>query len=317
MTDYRSPSTGRVVRAVLFDTFGTVVDWRSGIAASVRRFAQRHHIDVDPDAFALQWRTRYLPSMSEIRSGRREFVSLDVLHRENLVASLAKFGISADALPGDEVQALARSWRWLPPWPDSVDGIAAMKRHVIVGPLSNGNTGLLVEMAKYAGLPWDVVLGSDVSQAYKPDPRAYQTPARLLGLEPGEVMLVAAHTADLEAARDSGLATGFVARPREYGPDPLPASAPPGAGTSRARRWSNWRGRCSVRRANLECPDFRRGCAKATSRRKRVVPARRPGRGGLPVPATAAAGAPPRWARGSGRPPTESGQPVAGSPGWR
>lgn len=229
MTDYRSPSTGRAVRAVLFDTFGTVVDWRSGIAASVRRFAQRHHIDVDPDAFALQWRSRYLPSMSEIRSGRREFVSLDVLHRENLVASLAKFGVSADALPGDEVQALARSWRWLPPWPDSVDGIAAMKRHVIVGPLSNGNTGLLVEMAKYAGLPWDVVLGSDVSQAYKPDPRAYRTPARLLGLEPGEVMLVAAHTADLEAARDSGLATGFVARPREYGPDPLPASAPPGA----------------------------------------------------------------------------------------
>lgn len=165
MTDYRSPSTGRVVRAVLFDTFGTVVDWRSGIAASVRRFAQRQHIDVDPDAFALEWRSRYLPSMSEICSGRREFVSLDVLHRENLVASLAKFGVSADALPGDEVQALARSWRWLPPWPDSVDGIAVMKRHVIVGPLSNGNTGLLVEMAKYAGLPWDVVLGSDVSQA--------------------------------------------------------------------------------------------------------------------------------------------------------
>ncbi|OBH42056.1 haloacid dehalogenase, type II [Mycobacterium intracellulare] len=229
MADYRSPSTGRVVRAVLFDTFGTVVDWRSGIAASVRRFAQRHHLDVDPDAFALEWRSRYLPSMSEIRSGRREFVSLDVLHQENLVASLAKFGVSADALPGDEVRALALSWRWLPPWPDSVDGIAAMKRHVIVGPLSNGNTGLLVEMAKYAGLPWDVVLGSDVSRAYKPDPRAYRTPARLLGLEPGEVMLVAAHTADLEAARDSGLATGFVARPREYGPDPMPESAPPGA----------------------------------------------------------------------------------------
>ena len=94
-----------------------------------------------------------------------------------------------------------------------------MKRHVIVGPLSNGNTGLLVDMAKYAGLPWDVVLGSDVSKTYKPDPRAYQTPARLLGLEPGEVMLVAAHPSDLEAAQNSGLATGFVARPAEYGPD--------------------------------------------------------------------------------------------------
>lgn len=229
MTAYRSPSTGRAVRAVLFDTFGTVVDWRSGIAAAARCFAQRHHISLDPDAFALDWRSRYLPSMSEIRSGRREFVSLDVLHKENLVASLEEFGIGADALPGDEVEALARSWRWLPPWPDSVDGIATMKRHVIVGPLSNGNTGLLVEMAKYAGLPWDVVLGSDVSRAYKPDPRAYHAPARLLGLEPGEVMLVAAHTADLEAARASGLATGFVARPQEYGPGQVPDPAPFGA----------------------------------------------------------------------------------------
>lgn len=228
MTDYRSPSTGRTVRAVLFDTFGTVVDWRSGIAASVRDFAQSQHISLDPDAFALEWRSRYLPSMSEIRSGRRGFVSLDVLHRENLVASFEKFGINAEALPDDEVEGLARSWRWLPAWPDSIEGIRAMKRHVIVGPLSNGNTGLLVEMAKYAGLPWDVVLGSDVSEAYKPDARAYQAPARLLGLEPGEVMLVAAHAPDLEAARNSGLATGFVARPKEYGPGRQSAAAPAG-----------------------------------------------------------------------------------------
>lgn len=229
MTDYRSPSTGRAVRAVLFDTFGTVVDWRSGIAASVRAFAQRHSISLDPDAFALEWRSRYAPSMSEIRSGHRGFVSLDVLHRENLLASLEKFGVAGEALPGDEVEALARSWRWLPPWPDSVDGIAAMKRHVIVGPLSNGNTGLLVDMAKYAGLPWDVVLGSDVSRAYKPDPHAYQTPARLLGLEPGEVMLVAAHPSDLAAAQKSGLATGFVARPQEYGTGQTPDLEPAGA----------------------------------------------------------------------------------------
>lgn len=226
MTEYRSRSTGRAVRAVLFDTFGTVVDWRSGIAASVQQFAQRHHISLDPDAFAIEWRSRYLPSMSEIRSGRREFVSLDILHRENLLASLEKFGVAAEALPGDEVEALARSWRWLPPWPDSVEGIAAMKRHAIVGPLSNGNTGLLVDMAKYGGLPWDVVLGSDVGKAYKPDRRAYHTPARFLGLEPGEVMLVAAHPSDLEAAQNSGLATGYVARPDEYGPgsEPQPES---------------------------------------------------------------------------------------------
>ncbi|BBY40259.1 dehalogenase [Mycobacterium mantenii] len=229
MAVYRSPSTGRAVRAVLFDTFGTVVDWRAGIADSVRHFARRHNITLDPDAFAVEWRSRYVPSMSEVRSGLREFVSLDVLHRENLLASFEKFGITTDALPGDEVEALARSWRWLPPWPDSVDGIAAMKQHAVVGPLSNGNTGLLVDMAKYAGLPWDVVLGSDVSKAFKPDPRAYQTPVRLLGLDPGEVMLVAAHPSDLAAAQKSGLATGFVARPgenglgREPGPEPLDA----------------------------------------------------------------------------------------------
>lgn len=229
MTEYRAPSTDRAIRAVLFDTFGTVVDWRSGIAASVRDFAQRHHLTVDPGEFALEWRSRYLPAMSEVLSGRREFVSLDVLHKENLLASLEKFGIAVEVLPGDEVAALARAWRWLPPWPDSVDGITAMKRHVIVGPLSNGNTGLLVDMAKYAGLPWDVVLGSDVGKTYKPDPRAYQTPARLLGLEPGEVMLVAAHPTDLEAAKNSGLATGFVSRPHEYGPGRDPYPEPTGA----------------------------------------------------------------------------------------
>ena len=229
MTEYFSPSTGRRVRAVLFDTFGTVVDWRSGISEAVRRFAQRHQIAVPATDFAVDWRGRYLPSMAEVRSGRREFVSLDVLHRDNLEASLREFGIAPDAFPDDDLQALARSWRWLPPWPDSVGGIAAIKQHAIVGPLSNGNTGLLVDMAKHAGLPWDVVLGSDISRAYKPDPVAYRTPAHLLGLEPGEVMLVAAHNGDLEAAKNSGLATGFVARPAEGGPDQTADLAPSGA----------------------------------------------------------------------------------------
>ncbi|MBW0018128.1 MAG: haloacid dehalogenase type II [Mycobacterium sp.] len=229
MPDYRSPTTGRWVRAVLFDTFGTVVDWRSGIAEAVRQFARRHQIALEANEFALDWRSRYRPAMAEVRSGRREFVSLDVLHRENLEASLAKFGATLETFPDDDVEALARSWRWLPAWPDSIDGISAMKQHVIVGPLSNGNTGLLVEMAKYAGLPWDVVLGSDISQAYKPDPSAYRTPPRLLGLEPGEVMLVAAHNSDLEAAQNCGLATGFVARPEEHGPDQKADLAPSGA----------------------------------------------------------------------------------------
>ena len=226
MTEYFSPSTGLRVRAVLFDTFGTVVDWQSGIAEAVRGFAQRHQIAVQPTDFASDWRKRYQPAMAEVRSGRRGFVSLDVLHRENLETTLRKFGVAVEALPDEDLTELARSWRWLPPWPDSVAGIAAMKQRVIVGPLSNGNTSLLVDMAKHARLPWDVVLGSDISRAYKPDPAAYLTPARLLGLEPGEVMLVAAHNADLEAARNCGLATGFVARPCEQGPNQTTDLAP-------------------------------------------------------------------------------------------
>ncbi|WP_253851756.1 haloacid dehalogenase type II, partial [Mycobacterium sp. 1423905.2] len=218
MAEYRSPSTGLAVRAVLFDTFGTVVDWRSGIAQAVRHFAQRHGLTVDPLAFAADWRSRYQPAMEEVRSGRRKFVGLDMLHRENLEASLSAAGVRTERLPDQELWALARSWRWLPPWPDSVEGISVIKRHVIVGPLSNGNTGLLVEMAKFAGLPWDVVLGSDINRAYKPDPQAYLAPGRLLDLAPGEIMLVAAHNRDLAAAQQCGLATGFVARPHEHGP---------------------------------------------------------------------------------------------------
>ncbi|OBG74969.1 MULTISPECIES: haloacid dehalogenase type II [unclassified Mycobacterium] len=229
MSDYRSPSTGRRVRAVLFDTFGTVVDWRSGIAESVRQFVRTHQVPLQPLDFADDWRSRYKPAMAQVRTGKRGFVSLDVLHRENLEAALRDLGVAPEALPGDELESLARAWRWLPPWPDSVEGVTVIKRHAIVGPLSNGNTGLLVEMAKFAGLPWDVVLGSDVSRAYKPDPAAYHAPARLLDLDPGEVMLVAAHNSDLDAAQRCGLATGFVARPTEYGPDQDDDLTPSGA----------------------------------------------------------------------------------------
>jgi 2-haloacid dehalogenase len=218
MTRYRSPATGRPVRAVLFDTFGTVVDWRTGIAAAVGRFAQKYRRTVDTEQFALQWRAEYQPSMARVRSGAREFATLDVLHRENLEAVLKANGFVVGDFAEEDIHALALSWRYLPPWPDSVAGIARLKEHFIVGPLSNGHTALLVEMAKFAGLPWDTVLGSDISRAYKPDPEAYHSPARLLGLEPGEVMLVAAHNGDLAAAQAAGLATAFVARPSEYGP---------------------------------------------------------------------------------------------------
>ncbi|HEX3512527.1 MAG TPA: haloacid dehalogenase type II [Trebonia sp.] len=207
------------MRAVLFDVFGTVVDWRSGIAAAVRSFAGRHGLELDPHAFADSWRGRYQPAMQRVRSGARPFVSLDVLHRENLDDALRALGLDPSAFDPGELHALARAWHFLPPWPDSVPGIAAIKQSgYVVGPMSNGNTSLLLDMAKAAGLPWDLILGSDVSRAYKPDPEAYLRPAALLELEPGEVMLAAAHGSDLAAARKVGLATAFIERPLEYGP---------------------------------------------------------------------------------------------------
>ena len=218
MTGYAAPSTGQAVRAVLFDTFGTVVDWRSGISATVRAFAADRALALDPGEFADAWRAHYQPSLERVRSGQRPWASLDTLHHENLDAVLRSHDIDPGAIAPGELTSLARAWHYLPPWPDSVEGIGQIRRDFIVGPLSNGHTALLVDMAKAAGLAWDVILGSDISRAYKPSPDAYRTPAALLGLDPGEVMLAAAHNSDLDGARRAGLATAFIARPTEYGP---------------------------------------------------------------------------------------------------
>ena len=203
------------VQAVLFDTFGTVVDWRSGIAAAVAEVADAHAMTVDPAAFADGWRAKYQPSMEPIRTGRRPFVRLSDLHRENLAATMEEFGLN---LAPDEAEQLNQAWQRLPAWPDSVDGLLLLKQHYLIGPLSNGDTALLVRMAKHAGLPWDVVIGSDVTRQYKPHPDAYTRAAAILDLPPSAVMLVAAHNHDLAAARQAGLATGFIPRPTEYGP---------------------------------------------------------------------------------------------------
>jgi 2-haloacid dehalogenase len=218
MIGYESPSTGRKVQAVLFDAMGTVVDWRSGVSAAVSAFADAHAITLDPDEFADAWRSYYEPSMERVRSGQRPYVSFDILYRENLDSTLRSHGIDPGAFTAHELESLTRAWHILPPWPDSVTGILQIKPDFIVGPLSNGSTAQLVRMAKAGGLAWDVILGSDISQAYKPTPHAYRAPAAILGLDPGEVMLVAAHNHDLEGARRSGLATAFVARPTQYGP---------------------------------------------------------------------------------------------------
>ncbi|MCI2423137.1 haloacid dehalogenase type II [Saccharopolyspora sp. K220] len=208
----------KIVDAVLFDTFGTVVDWKSGVADAVEAIAFRYGFEVDPIDFALRWRAHYQPAMEPIRDGTREFATLDVLHRENLIATARETGLPIDQIDAADLEWLNRSWHRLDGWPDSVPGLTELKRHFIIGPLSNGHVALLTNMAKHADLPWDVIIGSDVTRAYKPDPNAYLGTARLLDLPPERVMLCAAHNSDLAAAKSLGLRTAFVARPQEYGP---------------------------------------------------------------------------------------------------
>jgi 2-haloacid dehalogenase len=225
---YRSPSTGRPVRAVLFDTFGTVVDWRTGVAREAAAFAAAHGHTLDAEAFADYWRALYQPAMEAIRTGERGFTKLDTLHRENLDQALRHVGIDPDQVSSEILAELNKSWHRLPAWPDSVEGLARIRRRYIVGPLSNGNTSLLLDMARNAGLPWDVIIGSDMTRTYKPLPEAYLRTAEFLDLEPGEVMLAAAHNSDLHAARAAGLATAFIARHTEHGPGQTADLAPEG-----------------------------------------------------------------------------------------
>ncbi len=216
------------VRALVFDVFGTVVDWRSGVAREAGPFLQRHGGDpARADALADAWRGRYAPSMEEVRSGRRPFVRLDVLHRESLVAVLPSFGIDPATVPQAEIDGLTLAWHRLDPWPDAVEGLTQLRRHFIIAPLSNANIVLALDMAKRAGLPWDAILGAEVVQAYKPTREAYLRTAEVLAMRPGELCMVAAHPSDLAAARACGLRTCFVPRPLEHGPS---AGPPPGPG---------------------------------------------------------------------------------------
>ena len=206
------------IKALLFDVFGTVVDWREGIARDVAAFFRRHGISSDAHGFADAWRGRYQNSMEPIRSGKRPFARLDVLHRENLLASFAEWKIDAARFDAREIDELNRAWHRLDPWPDSVEGLSLLRRRFLVAPLSNGNILLLTNMAKRAGLPWDCILGAEVAQAYKPHPDSYRRTADVLGLAPGECLMVAAHNGDLHAARATGMGTAFVPRLTEHGP---------------------------------------------------------------------------------------------------
>ncbi|MCW3656570.1 haloacid dehalogenase type II [Burkholderia cenocepacia] len=204
------------IKALVFDVFGTIVDWRSGVARGAAAFLDRHAPTLDPFAFADAWRAEYSPSMEEIRSGRRRYVRLDVLHRENLVRTLDRLGI--DDVPDADIDALNLAWHRLDPWPDAVAGLHRLKQRYIIAPLSNGNIRLMVDVAKHGGLPWDAILGAEVARAYKPSPAVYTEAVEILGLAPAELCLVAAHNGDLAAARGLGLSTAFVLRPTEHGP---------------------------------------------------------------------------------------------------
>jgi 2-haloacid dehalogenase len=204
------------IKALVFDVFGTIVDWRNGVAREAGPFLERYAPGLDAFEFADAWRREYSPSMEEIRSGRRGYVRLDVLHRENLIRVLSKYKITG--VPDEEIDQLNLAWHWLDPWPDAVEALHRLKRDFIIAPLSNGNIRLMVDMAKRAGLPWDAILGAEVVRAYKPDPEVYLQTVDILGLAPAELCLVAAHNGDLAAARQQGLTTAFIARPTEHGP---------------------------------------------------------------------------------------------------
>jgi len=206
----------RQIRALLFDVFGTVVDWRGSIIRECSALGRRRRLAADWPAFADAWRAGYRPAMARVRSGELPWMTIDQLHRMILDELLVRFEI--EGLTEDEIDHLNRAWHRLDPWPEARRGLALLKRRRIIATLSNGNMALLVNLAKYARLPWDCVLSAELFRHYKPDPQAYLGAAAMLGFEPSEVMMVAAHKDDLRAAQACGLATAFVRRPREQGP---------------------------------------------------------------------------------------------------
>jgi len=202
--------------AIVFDTFGTVVDWRGSLIADLSDYGAQRGIEADWTALVDAWRAAYHPSMDRVRKKEVPWTTLDNLHRGSLDRLVERYGITG--LTEDDLRHINLGWHRLNPWPDAVLGLTRLKRRFIIGPLSNGNVALLTKMAKHAGLPWDMVFGSDLFGHYKPDPETYLGVARLLDVAPGEVMMAAAHNGDLANARKCGLMTAFFPRPTEYGP---------------------------------------------------------------------------------------------------
>ena len=214
------------MKALVFDIFGTIVDWRGSIISEGTSWGTTRQIRIDWARFADAWRAGYAPSMNKVRNGELPWTKLDGLHRMILEQLLHEFGIRD--LTEEEKDHWNRVWHRLKPWPDSVEGLGRLKKKYTIAPLSNGNVALLTNMAKHSRLPWDAILGAELVRHYKPDHEVYLSAADFLGLAPAEVMMVAAHTRDLMAARECGLSTAFIYRPNEFGPDGTSDQAMPG-----------------------------------------------------------------------------------------
>lgn len=204
------------VKALAFDVFGTVVDWRSTVIREGRELGRSKNLDVDWAAFADAWRAGYAPAMQVVNRGELPWTPLDRLNR--MILDRLSPGFHLEGLSEAEKDRLNRVWHRLNPWPDAVGGLTRLRRRFTLATLSNGNMALLVNMARHAGLPWDCVLSAELARQYKPARAVYQMAADLLGLRPEEVMMVAAHKSDLRAAKQAGLRAAFVPRPLEFGP---------------------------------------------------------------------------------------------------
>lgn len=207
------------VKALVFDTFGTIVDWRSSVIAEGMAWGKAKGLNINWADFADRWRLGYKPAMDKVRKGEIPWTRLDDLHRMILEDLLKEFKINN--LTEEEKVSWTFVWRRLKPWPDSVEGLTRLKKKYVIAPLSNGNIALMANLAKFGGLPWDAILGSELVKHYKPDDEVYLSAPYFLGLKPEEVMMCAAHASDLHAARSNGLCTGFIYRPNEYGNGPV------------------------------------------------------------------------------------------------
>lgn len=205
------------VKALTFDVFGTVVDYRSCIIQEGEQLNRTKGLDIDWASLADEWRARYQPLLDQVTQGARPWTTLDALHRLVLDELLDIFQVS-DHFSPDEKEHLNRVWHRLQAWPDAIPGLARLKERFILATLSNGNMALMVNMAKYSHLPWDCILSAELVQVYKPDPRVYEMAIKLLGLQNHEVMMVAAHQYDLRAAQALGMQAAFIPRPLEHGP---------------------------------------------------------------------------------------------------